>query len=53
MDDDIIDYFAGCALTGLIMSDGWENDMELAYRAYEIAETMIQVREIMKRGTYE
>ena len=49
MDEDIVDYFAGCALTGLmIMNDGWDNEKELAYRAYEIAEAMMQVKQIMK-----
>lgn len=54
MDDDVLDYFAGCALTGLIIgNDGWGSEKELALRSYEIAELMMQVREMIKRGDYE
>ncbi len=54
MDNDLKDYFAGCALTGLIVTnDGWDNERELAYRAFEIAEAMMEVKEIIKRGEYE
>lgn len=51
MDDELIDYFAGCALTGLLMvGDEFGSDHEIVVRAYDIAQTMIQVRKIIKEG---
>jgi len=51
MDDELIDYFAGCALTGLLMvSDEFDSDHEIGVRAYDIAQTMIQVRKIITEG---
>lgn len=51
MDDELIDYFAGCALTGLLMvSDEFDSDYEIGIRAYDIAQTMIQVKKIITEG---
>lgn len=51
MDDELIDYFAGCALTGLLMvADEFDSDHELGVRAYDIAQTMMQVKKIITLG---